>query len=392
MFRTITDFLETYVGAPYGSALPELIILAGIALLAVASYYTASWLLGIVAKVIAHTRTTWDDDLLNPRMLHAISQLAPALVVKWLLVGFFAEGQSYGWLTTLTTLYILGAVVGILIILINNLYKAFLIRPKFKVYAIKGVFQMVELILIGIAVILTVSIIIGRSPVAVLTALGASAAVLMLVFKDTILGLVASVQLTANNMIKRGDWIVCDKHDANGEVVDISLTTIKVRNWDNSVTTIPPYSLVSESFRNYDPMVNSGARRVERSILIDANTVRFCTDDELQRLAERGWLEGLDIDTARRQVNLHLLRSYLEAWLAADERINTSATLMVRQMAPTPAGLPLNLYFFTRDTAWKTFEHIQSDIFDHVYATIGEFGLRVFQSPAGTDIRSLPKI
>lgn len=389
MFSTILDFLETYVGAPYGSALPELIILIGIAGLSVASYYVSTWLLGIASKVISHTRTTWDDDLLNARMLRAISQLAPAIIVKWLLTGFFADGQSYGWLTTLTTLYILAAIVGIFIILISNLYNAFLKRSKLRAYAIKGVFQMVQLLLICIAVILAVSIIIGRSPVAVLTALGASAAVLMLVFKDTILGLVASVQLTANNMIKRGDWIVCDKHDANGEVVDISLTTIKVRNWDNSVTTIPPYSLISESFRNYDPMVNSGARRVERSILIDANTVRFCTPEELAKLSEQGWLEGLDLDAAKKQVNLHLLRRYLEHSLASDPRINTSATLMVRQMPPTAAGLPLNLYFFTRTTEWKQFEHIQSDIFDHVYATIGQFGLKVFQSPAGTDIKAL---
>ncbi len=391
MFRIISDFLNTYVGQPYGSVLPDLIILVGIALLAVASYYVLEWILAGFSKLISRTRTTWDDDLLNSRMLRAVSQLAPAVVVKWLLVGFFAEGSAYGFLTTLTTLYILGAVVWILVIFISNLYKAFLKRPALKAYAIKGVFQMVQLILLCIAAILAVSIIIGKSPVVVLTALGASAAVLMLVFKDTILGLVASIQLTANNMIKRGDWIVCNGHDANGEVVDISLTTIKVRNWDNSVTTIPPYSLVSESFRNYDPMVTSGARRVERSILIDANTVRFCTDDELERLSAQGWLEGLDVDTARRQVNLHLLRSYLEAWLAADPRINTSATLMVRQMEPTAAGLPLNLYFFTRETAWKTFEHIQSDIFDHVYAIIGEFGLRVFQSPAGSDFAAVRK-
>lgn len=391
MFQNITDFLNIHVGDPYGHILPELIILAGIALVAVASYFICERALRLVTKVVSRTSTSWDDDLLNARMLRGISQLAPAIVVKWLLVGFFAEGDSYHWLTVATTLYILAAVVGILVILVRNLYNAFVARPKLKGYAVKGIFQMVQLVLICIAVIYAVAIIIGKSPATVFAALGASAAVLSLVFKDTILGLVASIQLTANNMIKRGDWIVSDSCNANGEVIDISLTIVKIRNWDNSVTTIPPYSLITGSFRNYDPMSVSGARRVERSILIDVNTVRFCTEAELDALAGRGWLDGLDIDRARRQINLHLLRNYLERWLAADPRVNDSCTLMVRQMAPTAAGLPLNIYFFTHETSWVPFEHIQSDIFDHIYATVGEFGLRIFQSPAGDDILRIGK-
>lgn len=388
MFQTVTQFLNDTL-APYWQALPTIATLLCIAVMAVLAYFAIRRLLDLVARIIGRTPTTWDDDLLNARMLRGISHLAPAVVVKWLLDGFFSDGGQYVWLTTITSLYIMVAAVVVVVLFISNLHEAMYRRPKTRPYAIKGVFQMIQLVVICIAVILAVSMVIGRSPVAILTAMGASAAVLMLVFKDTILGLVASVQLTANNMIKRGDWIECPSHNAGGEVVDISLTTVKVRNWDGSITTIPPYTLVSESFRNYDPMVQSGARRVERSILVDANSVRYCTPEEMEALDDDGWLDGIDIDRSKRQVNLHLLRLYLESWLAADPRVNTEKTLMVRQMAPTASGLPLNLYFFCNEVRWKQFENIQSDIFDHVLAITGQFGLRVFQSPGGADIRDM---
>lgn len=388
MIEMLKTLLAEHVTPAYGEFVSDLIALLGIALLSVIFYYITNWVLRLLERIISRTSTTWDDDLLNPAFLRAVSQLAPAIIVKWLLPQFFGNG-SFRWLAVLTTLYIVGTVVWIFVILIRNLYEAFLKRPSLHAYAVKGVFQMVQLIMIGIAVIYSVSVIAGRSPATILTALGASAAVLMLVFKDTILGLVASVQLTANKMIHRGDWIVCDKHDANGEVIDISLTTVKVRNWDNSITTIPPYNLVSESFRNYAPMQRSGGRRVERAIIVDANSVRFIAADELAALGEKGWLEGLEIDTAARHINLNLLRRYLTAWLKADPRVNTDMTVMVRQLDPTTAGLPLQLYFFCHEVRWVEFEKIQSDIFDHIYAIIGEFGLRIFQSPSGADVREV---
>lgn len=392
MFEIIHRFLTDNINCIFAEQIVDGIILFGIALVSVLCFYLTKVLLGYVEKLVSLSATTWDDDLLNSSMLSAISQLSPALIVRWGLLGFFGEGENaHRVLQLLTSLYIIGAVVWILIVLMRNLYDAFLKRPKFRAYAIKGIFQMFQLVIICVAVILAISLIVGRSPAAILTALGASAAVLMLVFKDTILGLVASVQLTANDMIHRGDWIICDKHDANGEVEEISLTTIKVRNWDNSITTIPPYSLISESFRNYQPMRLSGGRRVDRSILIDANSVRFCTREELDILHEKGWLEGLAVDKAARQINLHLLRSYLERWLTTNNEVNNRMLLMVRQMEPTAAGLPLQLYFFTKVVEWKQFERVQSDIFDHVYAIIGEFGLRIFQTPAGNDIAALRK-
>ena len=239
---------------------------------------------------------------------------------------------------------------------------------------------MFKLIVIGVAVIIALSILIGKTPVAILTALGASAAVLMLVFKDIILGLVASVQLTANNMLRKGDWIVVPKHNANGEVVDVSLSTVKVRNWDNTVTTVPPYSLVSVLFRIIS-LCRCRGQACMPGLYVDVNTVRFCTREELEHLRARGWLEGIDMADAGHIVNLQLLRRYLDRYLAMHPEVNPELTYMVRQLDPTTSGLPLQLYFFTRTTAWKEYERIQADVFDHVYAVVGHFGLSVFQTP-----------
>ncbi len=386
MEETILTFLSRYISGPYSGTLIHTVIAAGIAIVALISYFVARLVENTCMLFIMRSRTTWDDDLLNTKFLRALSQLVPAIVVAWLMPKFFnATDNMVSWVSILTKCYILWTVVFIFYVFIGNLFSALAKRRRLKVYAIKGIFQMVRLIVVGIGVILTVSILAGKSPAAILTALGASAAILMLVFKDTILGLVASVQLTANNMLHRGDWIVVDKHGANGEVIDVSLTTVKVRNWDNSVTTVPPYSLISESFRNYQPMRQSGGRRVERSIYIDVNTVRFCNNAELSALRERGWIADNMTDDAD-MVNLRLLRHYLEEYLSNHQQVNASMLLMVRQMEPTPSGLPLQLYFFIKSTEWKTFERIQSDIFDHVYAVINEFGLKIFQTPAGTDI------
>lgn len=385
IYIRLTDSLAAAIGLTPGSWLMDIIIIAVIAVLAAATYYIVRGLLALVEKMVGRTRTTWDDALLTPSLLRAVSQLAPAITVNWLLPRcFHSDDQSYSWLGTATSLYILVVIVLIITTLISNLYRTMAARRRFRPYAIKGVFQMVKLIIVCLGAIYGVALLIGREPWAIFTALGASAAVLMLVFKDTILGLVASVQLSANKMLKKGDWIVCPKHDADGEVIDVSLTTVKVRNWDQSVTTIPPYLLITESFRNYQPMSDGSGRRVCRSILIDANSVRFCTAAELADLRERGWMgEGDAADS----VNLGLLRRYLTRWLASNENVNPAMTLMVRQLEPTAAGLPLQLYFFTRTTAWTEFEGVQSDIFDHVYAAIGSFGLRIYQGPTGVDVR-----
>ncbi len=387
MLETIRPFLHEHITGSFSGAIINTLLLVAIAAGSVAVYYICKTLLRIVERVILRSPTEWDDDLLDPRMLRAVSQLAPAMAVNWLLPGLFGETpSSLRWLSALTSLYILWAFVRILVIVTGNLYTAFLKRPQLRMYAVKGVFQMFKLIFICIGTIIGLSILIGKSPTVIIAALGASAAVLMLVFQDTILGLVASIQLTANNMLRRGDWIETKANDVNGEVLEVTLTAVKVKNWDNSVSTVPPYTLIKSSFRNYQPMRDSGGRRVTRPIYIDINTIRFCTPEELESLRAKGWLEGIEPEQAARVVNLQLLRRYLAAYLASHPDVNHKMTTIVRQLEPTPSGLPIELYFFITNVDWTPFEGIASDIFDHVYAVVGEFGLSMFQTPAGTDL------
>lgn len=387
MVEKIRVFIDSLTPDTWPAWLTSVAICAGIAILAVITYYICIYLLRIVEKVIGRTPTDWDDDLLNQRLLRALSQLAPALTVNWLLPAILGHTPgTYRLLSALTNLYILWTVIHILCVFIDNLYEAMSNRRKLKAYAVKGFFQMFKIIFIAIGVIVALSMMIGKTPLTILTALGASAAVLSLVFKDTILGLVASVQLTANKMLQRGDWIVVPGLDANGEVVDISLTTVKVRNWDNSVTTVPPYSLISGPFRNYKPM-QATARRVDRSIFIDINSIRRLSASELAELEKEGLVTAED--AAERTVNLGLLRRYLERRIAAEPLVSKKYTQMVRQEEPTPSGLPIEIYFFLTCTEWVKFEHAAADIMDEIYAAVPLFGLRLFQTPAGADLRSL---
>ena len=389
MLEKIRFFVNTHISDGQPEWLSTVVMLIGIAIVAVITYYVAIYALRGVERLVARTPTDWDDHLLTPRLFRAVSQLAPAITVNRLLPAFFGHTpQAYHFLSTLTSFYILWAIIHILTVFLDNLYNAMSRRPRLKAYAVKGVFQMFKIIFIGVGVIIGLSLVIGKTPMTILTALGASAAVMSLVFKDTILGLVASVQLTANRMVQRGDWIVVPGHDANGEVIDISLTTVKVRNWDNSVTTVPPYSLVSGSFRNYKPMQLSGARRVDRSIYIDLSSVRYLDDAELSALSAEGFVDSGLASGGARFVNLRLLREYLERRLAENPLVVKDATLMVRQLEPTPSGLPLQVYFFLSTTEWVAFEHEASAVMDDIYASVARFGLRIFQTPAGSDFRA----
>ena len=388
MIETIKTFLSDVIGSQ-GVAL-DLLVLAGISVAAVAIYYMAKGVLYLLDIVVNRTPTNWDDDLLNHRLMRAVAQLAPALFINAILPGFFDDATSlHHWTRVLTSFYIVWAVVHIFNIFLTNLYEAMSKRPELRSYAVKGVFQMCKLVAIGLGVIVGLSLLIGKTPLAIITAIGASAAVLMLVFRDTILGLVASVQLTANKMLHRGDWISAPKYDVNGEVIDVSLTTVKVRNWDNSISTIPPYSLISDSFRNYQAMRDIGGRRVERAIIIDLNTIRYLTEAEMDDLkAKTDMGEVLDQPGLHR-TNVALFRYYIEHYLEKNDDVNREMLYMVREMEPTPAGLPLQIYFFTPITEWKAFERLQSDVMDHIYASVGLFKLKMYQAPSGNDISSI---
>ena len=380
MLDSINTLLKENISGPYAEALIIGIELIGMALIAIVSYHAFRKIETVAMHFISKSSTTWDDDLLNDRFLRAVSNLMPALVVYYLSPLVFSSiTGSAGWVHVATECYILWTIIFIGLVFVSNLFNALSNRERLKAYAIKGIFQMVKLVLIGIGVIMTISIIIDKSPTSILMALGASAAILVIVFKDALLGLVASVQLTANDMLKKGDWIVMDSSGANGEVIDISLTTVKVRNWDNTVTTIPPYALISSSFQNYQPMRHSGGRRISRSILIDAASVRFCTPEEIADLQKEGWLDSDTFDPEVKQINLQLLRCYLEKYISSREDIRKDMLTLVRQMDPTPTGLPLQLYCFCAYTDWKEYERVQSEVFDHVYAVVPKFGLRIYQ-------------
>ncbi|WP_174868818.1 mechanosensitive ion channel family protein [Pectobacterium polaris] len=272
---------------------------------------------------------------------------------------------------------------------------------------LRGIFQSLKLITSIVISIMVVSLLIGKSPLILISGLGAMAAVLMLVFKDPIMGLVAGIQLSANDMLTLGDWLEMPKYGADGAVIDIGLTTVKVRNWDNTVTTIPTYALVSDSFKNWRSMSESGGRRLKRSINIDTTSVHFMTEDEQARLLRSKLLSPYiqnkkseleqhnaqsDCDltsplNGRRLTNLGTFRAYLQVYLRTHPGIHKGMTLMVRQLAPTSEGVPLEIYAFTNTTAWVDYESIQSDIFDHIFAILPEFDLRVHQIPTGHDMR-----
>ena len=267
---------------------------------------------------------------------------------------------------------------------------------------LKGYFQVGKIIIYCAAAVLILSILIGQSPLLLLSGLGALAAVLMLVFKDTILSLVASVQLGSNDMLRVGDWITMPSAEADGDVIDIALHTVKVQNFDKTITTVPTYKLISESFKNWRGMSQSGGRRIKRALTIDQNSVRFLTDEEIDDA--RGFsvlrpyldkraqtIAHWNADRAerdhRRMTNIGVFRAYVGAYLAAHPQIADDKTLLVRQLDPAPNGLPLEIYCFTRTTDWNEYETIQADIFDHLLATLSEFQLRLFQEASGFDLQ-----
>jgi miniconductance mechanosensitive channel len=281
--------------------------------------------------------------------------------------------------------------------------QAYVRRPEAASRPIKGYLQVGKILIYCAAAVLIVAILIGQSPLLLLSGLGALAAVLMLVFKDTILSLVASVQLSSNDMLRVGDWIEMPQQNADGDVIDIALHTIKVQNWDKTITTVPTYKLIAESFRNWRGMQESGGRRIKRALMIDQNSVRFLTDEEIERargftvlrpyLDERSkeiatWNGDRPPSDRRRMTNIGVFRAYVAAYLAAHPGIAHDMTLMVRQLAPGPDGLPLEIYCFTATVAWAGYEATQADIFDHLLAVLRTFELRLFQQPTGLDLAS----
>lgn len=340
-----------------------------------------------VHKITSRTKATWDDYLFNERMMTSFCRMIPPIMFYLLLPFVFNNiPQVLDILLKGCLIYLVITTLMLVNSFLNSLYEISNEHETLRNRPLKGIYQMINLVAIGIGIILIISILIDQNAATILAGLGASAAVLMLIFKDSILGLVAGVQLSANDMLRPGDWITMPKYGADGDVLEVSLTTVKVRNFDKTITTIPPYALVSDSFQNWRGMRETGGRRIKRSIFIDMTTVHFCSDKEKIMFASRGWIDEAQAKPETQVVNLYVFRSYLQNYLREHPRTHKELMIMVRQMQPTSEGLPLEIYCFSNTTVWPEYEQIQGEIFDHILAVIPEFGLRIFQRPSGNDL------
>lgn len=342
-----------------------------------------------VQKLTERTKAKWDDYIFNHRVMKAFRRIIPPVI--WYVALPLVLTHSPGLLSFLLKVCNIYLVVVSLLFVsafLHSLYEISEEHKKLRNRPLKGVFQMFDLLAFVVGLILIISIIIDKSAISVLAGLGASAAILMLIFKDTILGLVAGVQLTANDMLRPGDWITMQKYGANGYVREVSLTTVKVQNFDKTITTIPPYLLVSDSFQNWRGMWAAGGRRMKLSVNIDANTVRFCSADDIARFVDKGYVSASQYADAGFPVsNTQVYRDFMIGYMRSHPDVNKDLMIMVRMLQPTPEGLPVELYCFCSFTEWAPFEMFQSSMLDYAVVMAREFGLSIFQRPAGTDLK-----
>ena len=412
ILQTIQDWLTaTGLDSQTAAIAARPIAIALIIILSVLGNWIAKRL--IVAglrRLIARTKTKIDDALVERKIFEKLSHIVPVLVIYGLapsaLVGY---DRPTAFVQNAALVYMLA--VGVLVIdsFLNAVLDVYQTFEVSKEIPIQGFLQLLKLAIYFMATVLAISLLLNKTPVYLLSGLGAMTAVLMLIFKDAVLGLVAGIQLTANKMVARGDWIEMPKYGADGDVMQITLTTVKVQNWDKTFTTIPTYALISESFKNWRGMSESGGRRIKRAVHIDINTIRLCSEEMLKRFSQIQYIskyiaqkqqEVLDFNRAhsiddsslvngRRLTNVGSFRAYIISYLKNHPMINQEMTFLVRQLAPSEHGLPIEIYVFCNDKVWANYEAIQADIFDHILAVAQEFDLRVFQVPAGSDFQKL---
>jgi len=371
-----------------------------------ANFVTRTILLKTVEFVIRRSRVKWDDALLEHRVFSRLSHLVPALII-YATAGWFGPAQVF--LERISIVYM--ALTGMLVFsaFLNAIVDVYRAHESAQRRPIKGYVQVIKIIAAVIVGILSVATLLGQKPGFLLGGLGAMTAVIILVFKDTILGLVASVQLSNNDMVRIGDWIEMPKYNADGDVIDITLHTVKVQNWDKTISTIPAYALISDSFKNWRGMSESGGRRIKRSLNIDMNSVKFCDEAMLdrfekyhlitdyvknRRLEVERYNRENKVDTdclinGRRLTNLGTLRAYVSAYLKNHPLIHDDMTFLIRHLQPGPTGLPLEIYVFSKDQVWANYEALMADIFDHLVAAVPLFDLRLYQSPSGFDMENI---
>ena len=384
------------------------ILVIFIALLSIfANFITTKVVLRVISLLINSNKFKWDTVLLEREVFHRLSHIVPAIIIYSFASAFTEQMTIIIQRFSSAYIVLIGmSVVDALLNSVDDIYRNYeLSRNK----PIKGYLQVTKISVYIIGGIVVIATIIGQSPLFLLSGIGALTAVILLVFKDSLLGLVAGIQLSSNDMIRLGDWIEMPKYGANGDVIDISLNTVKVKNSDKTITTIPTYALVSDSFKNWRGMNESGGRRINRSVYIDITSITFCTDEMLEEFEKIDCLTDYirnkrheiihynlenNIDTSysvnsRRLTNIGIFRAYIQSYLKNHPKIHKDLVQLVRQLPPGEYGLPLNIYVFTNDTEWANYENIQSDIFDHLLAVVPQFGLRVFQKPTGYDIGRL---
>ncbi len=410
--NAVQSFYQQFAAlAPYATPLTALTALLGVAIAAViANVITRLIIVAQINGVFARTASKRDDIFIKRRVFERLSQLAPALVIYEMApLALAAYPSLAGFIVTLSVICMIA--IGVLFIdsLFNAGLEIYSTFPVSRQIPITSFVQVAKLIVYFLALITLLSVLLDKSPMTFIAGLGAIAAVLMFVFKELILGLVAGIQLTANRMVAVGDWIEMPSHGVDGDILEIALTTVKIRNFDKTITTVPTQALINESFKNWRGMTETGGRRIKRAIYIDTGSIRFCDEEMLARfrkiehiadyidkrqheIADYNAQAKVDSSVTingRRMTNIGSFRAYVEAYLRHHPKISKNLTLLVRQLKPTEHGLPIEIYAFTNITDWIAYEGIQSDIFDHILAAAPAFDLRVFQEPTGADFKSI---
>ncbi|WP_066069766.1 mechanosensitive ion channel family protein [Neobacillus soli] len=399
--------LEFEIDPTIAGYLSNIIMILFIAIICiVANFITKKVVIRVITHIVKNNKFTWDTMLLERRVFHKLSHFVPAIIIYYF-SSTFPNYQNLIEKSAIAYLIIMGLMVmNSVLNAINDIYQTYEIS---KIRPIKGYIQVVNIIVITLGIILVIANLVGKSPLVFLSGIGALSAVLMLVFKDSLLGLVAGIQLASNDMVRVGDWIEMPKYGADGDIIDISLNTVMVQNWDKTITMIPSYALISDSFINWRGMQNSGGRRIKRSLFIDTNSISFCTEEMIKKfttidflsdhiiarereIAEYNTKNDINLSNpvnGRALTNIGVFRAYISNYIQHHPGINQEMTLMVRQLAPTEHGLPLEIYAFSNDIRWAVYESVQADIFDHLFAVAQEFGLRLFQNPSGHDLKTI---
>ncbi|MFT4762735.1 MAG: miniconductance mechanosensitive channel [Paraglaciecola sp.] len=376
----------------------------------IADWLAKRFIMRGLTAIVNRTKTQWDDVFLRKKVFNRLAHLAPAIVI-YLSISIPLVGYdlAISLICGAALIYMIAMAILAMDAFLNaalDIYNTYEVSNRIP---IKGFIQVFKIIIYFICGIFITSILVGKTPIYLFSSLGALTAILMFIFKDAILGFVAGIQLSANQMVANGDWISMPKYGADGDIVEIALTTVKVQNWDKTITTIPTYALITDSFKNWRGMNESGGRRIKRSISIDINTIQFCTTEMLNRFSKIQYISDYiektkneiqiynqeelvdesNLVNGRRMTNIGTFRAYVEAYLRNQPMINQEMTFLVRQLAPTEHGLPIEIYVFSKDKEWAKYESLQGNIFDHILAVVSEFDLQIYQEPSGRDFNKL---